>query len=96
MVAQRRKNVSKVTRLPGASLVKSGGRRSKRSGPAGRPAEPERRRSAALLLSRSTFSPEVARTFDRIFNAGIANYTLGLDPRIFALTALDWSVKLAW
>jgi len=38
----------------------------------------------------------VARSYDRIFNAGVANYTLGLDPRVFALTALDWWVKLAW
>jgi len=45
-------------------------------------------------LARSTFSPEVARTYDRIFNAGVAGYTLGLDPRVFALAALDWWVKL--
>jgi len=42
------------------------------------------------------FSPEVARTFDRFFNAWIADYTLGLDPRVLPMVALDWWIKLAW
>lgn len=50
----------------------------------------------ATPFAPSTFSPQVARSYDRIFNAGVGNYTLGLDPRVFALTALDWWVKLAW
>jgi polyhydroxyalkanoate synthase len=50
----------------------------------------------ATPFAPSTFSPQVAQAYDRIFNAGVGNYTLGLDPRVFALTALDWWVKLAW
>jgi polyhydroxyalkanoate synthase len=38
----------------------------------------------------------VARTLDRLFNAWIANYTLGLDPRVLPMVALDWWVKLCW
>ena len=49
-----------------------------------------------FLLPRSAYSPEVARTLDRLFNAWIANYTLGMDPRVFPMVALDWWVKLCW
>ena len=52
--------------------------------------------SESALLPRSTLSPEVAKTLDRSFNAGIANYTLGMDPRVFPMVALDWLVKLSW
>jgi polyhydroxyalkanoate synthase len=31
-----------------------------------------------------------------MFNAGVAGYSMGLDPRVFALVALDWWVKLSW
>jgi polyhydroxyalkanoate synthase len=41
-------------------------------------------------------SPEVARTWDRLFNAAIAKSTAGLDPRVVLLAYLDWWVKLAW
>jgi polyhydroxyalkanoate synthase len=48
------------------------------------------------VLPPTAFSPEAAQTFDRFFNAGIANYTLGMDPRVFPMVALDWLVKLSW
>ena len=51
---------------------------------------------SGTFLPPSTFSPEVARTLDRMFNAGVAGYSMGLDPRVFALVALDWWVKLSW
>jgi len=71
---------------------------------ASRPPPTQRRSPASVKdddisvppLPRSTFSPEVAKTLDRIFNAWVAKYTLGLDPRIFSLVALDWWVKLSW
>jgi polyhydroxyalkanoate synthase len=52
--------------------------------------------SSGTFLPPSTFSPEVARTLDRMFNAWMAGYSMGLDPRVFALVALDWWVKLSW
>ncbi|MGD1976669.1 MAG: poly-beta-hydroxybutyrate polymerase N-terminal domain-containing protein, partial [Gammaproteobacteria bacterium] len=51
---------------------------------------------SGTFLPPSTFSPEVARTLDRMFNAWMAGYSMGLDPRVFALVALDWWVKLSW
>jgi len=50
----------------------------------------------ATQLPRSLFSPEVARTWDRLFNAAMARSTAGLDPRVILLAYLDWWVKLAW
>ncbi len=47
-------------------------------------------------LPPSVFSPEVARTWDRLFNAAMAKGTSGLDPRVVLLAYLDWWVKLAW
>lgn len=47
-------------------------------------------------LPSSVFSPEVARTWDRLFNAAMAKSTAGLDPRVILLAYLDWWVKLAW
>ena len=47
-------------------------------------------------LPPSTFSPEVAKTLDRLFNANLANATGGLDPRVIPLSFLDWWVKLMW
>ena len=47
-------------------------------------------------LPRSVISPEVARTWDRLFNAAMAKNTAGLDPRVILLAYLDWWVKLAW
>ena len=47
-------------------------------------------------LPRSVISPEVARTWDRLFNAAMAKSTAGLDPRVIHLAFLDWWVKLAW
>jgi len=49
-----------------------------------------------FLLPPSTFSPEVARTLDRFFNAWVADYSLGMDPRVLPMVALDWGLKLAW
>ncbi len=49
-----------------------------------------------MRLPASVFSPEVARTLDRTFNASVAKATLGNDPRIFPMVALDWLVKLGW
>jgi len=47
-------------------------------------------------LPKSIFSPEVAKTWDRLFNAAMARSTAGLDPRVILLAYLDWWVKLAW
>ena len=47
-------------------------------------------------LPHSLVSPEVARTWDRLFNAAMAKSTAGLDPRVILLAYLDWWVKLAW
>jgi polyhydroxyalkanoate synthase len=47
-------------------------------------------------LPRSVISPEVAMTWDRLFNAAMAKNTAGLDPRVILLAYLDWWVKLAW
>ena len=47
-------------------------------------------------LPPSTFSPEVAKILDRLFNAHVANFTGGTDPRVIPLAYLDWAVKLAW
>jgi polyhydroxyalkanoate synthase len=52
--------------------------------------------SAPSQLPRSVISPEVARTWDRLFNAAMAKSTSGLDPRVVLLAYLDWWVKLAW
>ncbi len=51
---------------------------------------------ASSQLPRSVISPEVARTWDRLFNAAMAKSTAGLDPRVVLLAYLDWWVKLAW
>ena len=53
-------------------------------------------KSAADPLPPSTFSPQVAKTLDRLFNAHIANFTGGIDPRVIPLAYLDWLTKLAW
>ena len=63
--------------------------------------EPARRKSSAPcrsvdILPPSYFSPQVAVTLDRIFNAWIAGYTGGTDPRVVPLALLEWWVKLAW
>jgi polyhydroxyalkanoate synthase len=80
------------TRASGPSKTRAARRRSARTAAAARPAvAPE-----SALLPRSILSPEVAKTFDRFFNAGIANYTLGMDPRVFPMVTLDWLVKLSW
>jgi len=47
-------------------------------------------------LPPSAFSPQSAKTLDRMFNAYLANVTGGLDPRVIPLTFLDWWVKLLW
>ena len=47
-------------------------------------------------LPPSAFSPQMARTLDRMFNAFVANATSGIDPRVIPLTFLDWWTKLAW
>ena len=47
-------------------------------------------------LPPSNFSPQVAVTLDRLFNANVANFTGGTDPRVIPLAFLDWWVKLAW
>ena len=47
-------------------------------------------------LPPSNFSPRVAVTLDRLFNANVANLTGGTDPRVIPLAFLDWWVKLAW
>ena len=47
-------------------------------------------------LPPSTFSPGVAKSLDRLFNAGLANFTGGIDPRVVPLSLLDWWVKLSW
>jgi len=47
-------------------------------------------------LPPSNFSPQVAVTLDRLFNANVANLTGGTDPRVIPLAFLDWWVKLAW
>jgi len=52
--------------------------------------------TATDRLPRSIFSPEVAKTWDRLFNAAMAKSTAGLDPRVILLAYLDWWVKLAW
>ena len=52
--------------------------------------------TAPSQLPRSVFSPEVAKTWDRLFNAAMAKSTAGLDPRVILLAYLDWWVKLAW
>ncbi len=51
---------------------------------------------APSQLPRSLISPEVAKTWDRLFNAAMARSTAGLDPRVVLLAYLDWWVKLAW
>ena len=61
--------------------------------------QPEARGRAQSVvdpLPPSTFSPEVAKTLDRLFNAHIANFTAGTDPRVIPLAFLDWWVKLVW
>jgi len=49
-----------------------------------------------FILPPSNFSPQVAVTLDRMFNAYVANFTGGTDPRVIPLAFLDWWVKLAW
>ncbi len=45
-------------------------------------------------LPPSALSPQAAKTIDRMFNAYLANFTSGVDPRVIPLTFLDWWVKL--
>ncbi|MCP3866674.1 MAG: alpha/beta fold hydrolase [Gammaproteobacteria bacterium] len=52
--------------------------------------------SPSYSLPPSNFSPQVAVTLDRLFNAYIANFTGGTDPRVIPLAYLDWWVKLCW
>ncbi len=47
-------------------------------------------------LPPSTLSPEVAKYLDRLFNASVARFTGGMDPRVVPLHVLDWWVKLVW
>ncbi|MCB1751078.1 MAG: alpha/beta fold hydrolase [Gammaproteobacteria bacterium] len=47
-------------------------------------------------LPPSNFSPQVAITLDRMFNAYVAGLTGGTDPKVVPLALLDWWVKLAW
>jgi len=47
-------------------------------------------------LPPSQVSPYVAKTLDRLFNASIANFSGGTDPRVVPLAYLDWWVKLCW
>jgi polyhydroxyalkanoate synthase len=54
------------------------------------------KRSSYSMLPPTTFSPEAARALDRSFNAWVGKYTMGADPRIVPMVALDWLVKLAW
>ena len=59
--------------------------------------DPHRTSDTAIdPLPPSTFSPEVAKILDRLFNAHVANFTGGTDPRVIPLAYLDWAVKLAW
>ena len=48
------------------------------------------------VLPPSQFSPQVAITLDRMFNAFVAGFTGGTDPKVIPLALLDWWVKLAW
>jgi len=57
--------------------------------------EPDESAPTIRLLPPSTFSPQVAGTLDRFFNAWTSNYTLGMDPRLFPMVALDWWLKLS-
>ena len=59
-------------------------------------ASPPAAANAPGQLPRSLVSPEVARTWDRAFNAAMAKGTAGLDPRVILLAYLDWWTKLAW
>jgi len=52
--------------------------------------------TATHRLPPSVISPEVAQTWDRLFNAAMAKSTAGLDPRVILLAYLDWWLKLAW
>jgi polyhydroxyalkanoate synthase len=47
-------------------------------------------------LPPSHVSPYVAKALDRLFNAYIANFSAGIDPRVVPLAYLDWWVKMAW
>ena len=47
-------------------------------------------------LPPSALSPQAAKTLDRMFNAYMANFSSGVDPRVIPLTFLDWWVKLLW
>jgi hypothetical protein len=64
--------------------------------PAGADGSPPSADTAPSQLPHSIISPEVARTWDRLFNAAMAKSTAGLDPRVILLAYLDWWVKLAW
>ena len=57
--------------------------------------EPNARRPF-YALPPSNFSPQVAVTLDRMFNAYVASFTGGTDPRVIPLAFLDWWIKLAW
>jgi polyhydroxyalkanoate synthase len=64
--------------------------------PERRTAEPLAGHAEPAQLPRSVISPEVAKTWDKLFNAAMAKSTSGLDPRVILLAYLDWWVKLAW
>jgi len=94
---------AELDRLPTSDLKMAGP--SRPYSPACAPDDPARTRDrrgyqcsapSVRLLPSSTFSPEVARTLDRFFNAWTAHYTLGMDPRVLPMVALDWWVKLGW
>ena len=88
------------------SRVDFGNRRKPRNQVAGRPVgtgatpgapvDPASFETDSCLIPSSVFSPEAAKTLDRMFNAYLANLTAGIDPRVIPLTVLDWWVKLAW
>jgi polyhydroxyalkanoate synthase len=91
-------NVQESTRLkmvsrPPETRGKSTAGESESAGAGGPPPSAD---SKPSQLPRSVISPEVARTWDRLFNAAMAKSTAGLDPRVVLLAYLDWWVKLAW
>ena len=63
-----------------------------------RPVQQQRPKSCKpfYALPPSHFSPQVAVTLDRMFNAYVASFTGGTDPRVIPLAFIDWWVKLAW
>ena len=93
MATQRkaaRRKAAKTTPAAGHD-ERAGAGREQPSGAAAKADKP-----AVDPLPRSIFSPEVAKTLDRLFNASMARSTAGLDPRVILLAYLDWWVKLAW